>query len=69
MKTCLILGSTGQDGSFLAENCLKNGMRVGSHSKSHKKLTLLDKKDAIDEIVNSKDELETLTGESVNSFC
>jgi GDPmannose 4,6-dehydratase len=28
MKTCLILGSTGQDGSFLVENCLKNGMRV-----------------------------------------
>ena len=24
---------------------LKNGMRVGSHSKNHKKLTLLDKKD------------------------
>ena len=48
---------------------LKNGMRVGSHSKSHKKLTLLDKKDAIDEIVNSKDELETLTGKSINAFC
>ena len=48
---------------------LKNGMRVGSQSKNHKKLTLLDKKDAIDEIVNSKDELETLTGKSINAFC
>ena len=48
---------------------LKNGMRVVSHSKNHKKLTLLNEKDTIDEIINSKDELETLTGETVNSFC
>ena len=48
---------------------LKNGMCVGSHSKNHKKLTLLNEKDTIDEIINSKDELETLTGETVNSFC
>jgi len=48
---------------------LKNGMCIGSHSKNHKKLTLLNEKDKIDEIINSKDELETLTGESVNSFC
>ena len=41
---------------------------IGSHSKNHKKLTLLNEKDAIDEIINSKDELETLTGETVNSF-
>ena len=48
---------------------IKNGMCVGSHSKNHKKLTLLNKKDAADEIINSKNELETLTGTSINSFC
>ena len=48
---------------------LKNGMCVGSHSKNHKKLTLLNKTDAVDEIINSKNELETLTGTSINSFC
>ena len=48
---------------------IKNGMCVGSHSKNHKKLTLLNEKDTTDEIINSKDELETLTGKSVNSFC
>ena len=48
---------------------LKNGMFIGSHSKNHKKLTLLDKNDAVKEIINSKDELENLTGTSINSFC
>ena len=48
---------------------IKNGMYIGSHSKNHKKLTLLNKTDAVDEIINSKNELETLTGTSINSFC
>ena len=48
---------------------LKNGMKIGSHSKNHKKLTLLKEKDAKDEIINSKIELESLTGTSINSFC
>ena len=48
---------------------LKNGMNIGSHSKNHKKLTLLNQKDAKDEIINSKTELESLTGTSINSFC
>ena len=48
---------------------LKNGMFIGSHSKNHNKLTLLNKNDAVDEIINSKSELETLTGTSINSFC
>ncbi len=48
---------------------VKNGMLLGSHSKNHKKLTLLNTKEAKDEIINSKNELETLTGIPVNSFC
>ena len=41
---------------------LKNGMKIGSHSKNHKKLTKLDEKEKMDEIINSKNELESLTG-------
>ena len=48
---------------------LKNGMKIGSHSKNHKKLTKLNEKDKIDEIINSKIELENLTSSSVDSFC
>jgi peptidoglycan/xylan/chitin deacetylase (PgdA/CDA1 family) len=48
---------------------LKNGMRIGSHSKNHKKLTKLDDKEKIDEIINSKNELESLTGTTIDSFC
>jgi peptidoglycan/xylan/chitin deacetylase (PgdA/CDA1 family) len=48
---------------------LKNGMKIGSHSKNHKKLTKLDDKEKIDEIINSKNELESLTGATIDSFC
>ena len=48
---------------------LENGMKIGSHSKNHKKLTKLNEKDKIDEIINSKNELESLTGSTVDSFC
>ena len=48
---------------------LKNGMKIGSHSKNHKKLTKLDEKEKIDEIINSKNELESLTGTTIDSFC
>ena len=48
---------------------LKNGMKIGSHSKNHKKLTKLDDKEKIDEIINSKNELESLTGTTIDSFC
>ena len=48
---------------------VKSGMCLGSHSKNHKKLTLLNTKDVKDEIINSKNELENLTGTHVNSFC
>ena len=48
---------------------LKNGMKIGSHSKNHKKLTKLDEKEKMDEIINSKNELESLTGSVIDSFC
>lgn len=48
---------------------LKNGMKIGSHSKNHKKLTKLNDKEKIDEIINSKNELESLTGTTIDSFC
>ena len=48
---------------------LKNGMKIGSHSKNHKKLTKLDDKEKIDEIINSKNELESLIGSAIDSFC
>ena len=48
---------------------LKNGMKIGSHSKNHKKLIKLDEKEKIDEIINSKNELESLTGSAIDSFC
>ena len=48
---------------------LKNGMKIGSHSKNHKKLTQLDEKEKMDEIINSKNELESLTGSVIDSFC
>jgi len=48
---------------------LKNGMKIGSHSKNHKKLTKLDEKEKMDEIINSKNELESLTGTTIDSFC
>lgn len=48
---------------------LKNGMKIGSHSKNHKKLTKLDENEKIDEIINSKNELESLTGSAIDSFC
>jgi peptidoglycan/xylan/chitin deacetylase (PgdA/CDA1 family) len=44
-------------------------MKIGSHSKNHKKLTKLDDKEKIDEIINSKNELESLTGSVIDSFC
>ena len=48
---------------------IKNGMKIGSHSKNHKKLTKIDHNELTKEIANSKIELEKLIGEEIVSFC
>ena len=48
---------------------IKNGMKIGSHSKNHKILTKIDQNELTKEISSSKIELEKLIGEEVVSFC
>ena len=48
---------------------IKNGMKIGSHSKNHKKLTKIDHDELSNEIANSKIDLEKLIGEEIVSFC
>ena len=48
---------------------VKNGMKIGSHSKNHNKLTKIDHQQLLNEIVNSKIDLEKLIGEEIKSFC
>jgi peptidoglycan/xylan/chitin deacetylase (PgdA/CDA1 family) len=45
------------------------GFEIGSHSMTHLHLPSLSIEDALFEIVNSKEELEILTGAGVKSFC
>jgi peptidoglycan/xylan/chitin deacetylase (PgdA/CDA1 family) len=45
------------------------GMDVGSHTRSHAKLTALSTEQARDEIVRSKQELEHVIGGEVRHFC
>ena len=48
---------------------IKNGMKIGSHSKNHRKLTLIDKNEMIHEICYSKLDLERITESKVDTFC
>ena len=48
---------------------IKNGMKIGSHSKNHKKLTKIDHHELAEEISSSKVDLEKLIGEEIVSFC
>lgn len=44
------------------------GVEIGAHTMDHPKLTKLDRHKAIDQVRNSKETLEQLIGESVQSF-
>ena len=48
---------------------IKNGMKIGSHSKNHRKLTLIDKNEMIHEISYSKFDLERITESEIDTFC
>ena len=48
---------------------IKNGMKIGSHSKNHKKLTKINHHELAEEISSSKVDLEKLIGEEIVSFC
>lgn len=48
---------------------LARGMDVGSHTRTHADLTKLSTDEAIDQIVNSKNELENALGCDVLHFC
>ena len=48
---------------------VKNGMKIGSHSKNHKNLTNLSYEIMLNEIKESKLYLENLIDSSVDSFC
>ena len=44
-------------------------MKIGSHSKNHKKMQDLDQNEINNEVLGSKNYLEDLTGNLVDSFC
>ena len=48
---------------------IKNGMKIGSHSKNHKNLTNLSYEIMLNEITESKFYLENLIDSAVDSFC
>lgn len=48
---------------------LNNGMDVGSHTCSHKLLSLQSKSEILTELSESKSSLENLTGSSISEFC
>ena len=48
---------------------IKNGMKIGSHSKNHRKLTQIERDDMIQEVTNSKFYLENLIETTVDVFC
>ena len=48
---------------------IKNGMKIGSHSKNHENLTNLSYEIMLNEITESKFYLENLIDSSVDSFC
>ena len=48
---------------------IDNGMKIGSHSKNHKKMQDLDQNEINNEVLGSKNYLEDLTGNLVDSFC
>jgi len=48
---------------------IKNGMKIGSHSRNHRRLTLIDRDEMIQEINYSKFDLERITESKVDTFC
>lgn len=48
---------------------LANDFEIGAHTLNHRYLTLLDDNDAVQEIMQSKTNLEEITGKPVNGFC
>ena len=48
---------------------INNGMKIGSHSKNHRKLTIIKKDEMIKEISNSKFDLERLIETKIDVFC
>ena len=48
---------------------IKNGMKIGSHSRNHRRLTLVDKDQMIQEIRYSKMDLERITESKIDAFC
>jgi peptidoglycan/xylan/chitin deacetylase (PgdA/CDA1 family) len=55
------------DGTKLREVRFK-GFRIGSHSKSHRRLSTLNATDLVDEAMSSKKALEDILGETVKDF-
>ena len=55
--------TTGQIKAWAAE-----GIEFGAHSRTHPDLTTLDSRGLVDEIIGSKDNIESLTGARVSSF-
>ena len=67
----LITEKIGQKGYLTWSHIIemkKNGMKFGSHSKSHRNMTSLTKKEAINEFVKSKSTLEDKIGDQITSF-
>ena len=48
---------------------IKNGMKIGSHSRNHSKLTVINRDEMIQEVRNSKYDLEKLIETKIDSFC
>ncbi len=48
---------------------IKNGMKIGSHSRNHRKLTLVDRDEMIQEVSSSKYDLEKLIDTKIDTFC
>ena len=44
-------------------------MKIGSHSSNHRRLTLVDRDEMIQEISKSKFDLERITESKVDTFC
>lgn len=67
----IVTSSIGKKGYLNEEqivNLSKTGMTVGSHSVNHFDMTSLNKKNSMYELKNSKEKLESITGNRINAF-
>ena len=51
------------------ESWLAHGMEIGSHTRTHSRLDLLTRENALQEIVGSKEALTKITGRPIDNFC